>query len=224
MELPLFPLPNLVLFPGIILPLHIFEPRYQLMINECLDRNEPFGLVQLRNGADTESESTIHRVGVSAHVVQVERLEGGRMNILIEGEARFRVLRFLGQTPYWKGSIDFFEDETEAESVVKPFYDELVSVYRRAFELGIKLGSVAESELALPESPEELSYMVAYVLEIEPEEKQRLLEMTSTAERLSELVQYCQDTIGKLEKQVLQRETSTKVRGNGDLGKPHARG
>src|SRR4029078_8197389 len=94
MEIPLFPLPNLVLFPNIVVPLHIFEERYKLMINGCIDRDEVFGLVLLRSGAEDESEDTIHRVGVTARIVEVERLDEGRLNILCEGGDRFRIFRF----------------------------------------------------------------------------------------------------------------------------------
>src|SRR5438552_3802128 len=74
MEISLFPLPNLVLFPHIVVPLHIFEERYKLMINGCLDRSEVLGLVLLRGGSEDETEDTIHRVGVTARVVEAERL------------------------------------------------------------------------------------------------------------------------------------------------------
>src|SRR5215469_5768203 len=111
MEIPLFPLPNLVLFPHIVVPLHIFEERYKLMINGCIEGDEVFGLVLLRAGADDESEETIHRVGVTARIVEVERLDEGRLNILCEGERRFRVYRFTQQTPFWRASVHFFEDE-----------------------------------------------------------------------------------------------------------------
>jgi len=66
MEIPLFPLPNLVLFPRIVVPLHIFEERYKLMINGCVDGGEVFGLVLIHSGADEETEETIHQVGVTA--------------------------------------------------------------------------------------------------------------------------------------------------------------
>src|SRR6476660_6851625 len=102
MDISLFPLPHLVLFPNIAIPLHIFEDRYKLMISGCMERSETFGVVLLRADASEESEATIHRVGVTARIVQVERLEGGRMNILCQGEDRFRVYRFLQQEPYWK--------------------------------------------------------------------------------------------------------------------------
>src|SRR5262249_6080644 len=99
MQIPLFPLPNLVLFPQVMLPLHIFEDRYKKMINHCIDNDEVFGLVQLRAAADHESEETIHSVGVTARVVQVERLEDGRMDILCAGESRFRIVEFSRKLP-----------------------------------------------------------------------------------------------------------------------------
>src|SRR4051812_9643101 len=105
MEIPLFPLPSLVLFPNVIIPLHIFEERYKQMIYACIESGESFGLVQLREGAQEESGSTIHRVGTTARVVQVERLPDGRMNILCQGESRFTILRFLEHEPFWKASV-----------------------------------------------------------------------------------------------------------------------
>src|SRR5215467_855004 len=116
MEIPLFPLPSLVLFPGIGVPLHIFEERYKLMINGCIDQAEAFGLVLLRSGATEETEETIHRVGVTARIIDVERLEDGRMNIMCEGEERFRISRFTQETPFWKANVQFFEEESARES------------------------------------------------------------------------------------------------------------
>jgi len=92
MEIPLFPLPNLVLFPQVAVPLHIFEERYKLMINRCIDQADIFGLVLLNEDADQENEESILRVGVTARVVQVDRLDEGRLNVLCAGESRFRIL------------------------------------------------------------------------------------------------------------------------------------
>src|SRR5262245_51759248 len=113
MEIPLFPLPNVVLFPQVAVPLHIFEERYKLMINRCIDQDTVFGLVLLREDASHESESTIHHVGVTARVVEVERLDDGRLNILCAGESRFRITEFTGRDPYWTGLIDFLEEDVE---------------------------------------------------------------------------------------------------------------
>src|SRR3954451_19805994 len=196
MEIPLFPLPNLVLFPNIVVPLHIFEDRYKTMINSCVDNGEVFGLVLLRSGAEEENEQTIHRVGVSARIVEVERLDQGRMNILCEGESRFRIHRFTQQVPFWKGSVEFFEDQElrAAESL----YEQVAELYRGVAALSAKLSGSEPAELILPESATDLSFMVSYVLDIEGEEKQRLLEMTSTTERLRMLVAHLTDTLRKL--------------------------
>jgi len=219
MEIALFPLPNLILFPNIVVPLHIFEERYKLMINGCIDRKEVFGLVLLRSGAEEESEDTIHRVGVSTRITEVERLDDGRMNILCEGETRFRIYRFTQQTPFWKGSVQLFEEDPVHQSV-ESLYKRVADLYRKVAELGTKLSRSPQTELVLPESPTDLSYMVAYVLDIDSEEKQKMLEMTSTAERLQVLVAHLNESIRKMEQQLSYNEVVTKARGNGDLGNP----
>jgi Lon protease-like protein len=219
MEIPLFPLPNLVLFPNIAVPLHIFEERYKLMINACIDQREILGLVLLRSGATEETEEVIHRVGVAARITDVERLDDGRMNILCEGESRFRISRFTQQTPFWKGSVQYFEEETERQSV-ESLYEDVAKLYRRVAALSSDLSGSPQSELILPESPTDLSFMVAYVLDIDSEEKQTMLEMRSTSERLQTLVVYLTETVGNFEKQIAFKKIQTKVRGNGDLGKP----
>ena len=221
MQIPLFPLPNLVLFPQVVLPLHIFEERYKQMINRCIDDSGPFGLVQSRAGAEQESEETIHRVGVSARVVQVERMDDGRMNILTAGESRFRVERFTSRSPYWTADVEFFEDVEEPLEELQAAYEEVAALYRRAFEFGAKLRAVKPSDLVLPESAVGLSYMVAYVLDINPAEKQRLLEMVSTVERLESLQGHLRQAVTQLERQAAQKEIGPKVSGNGDLGLPH---
>jgi len=220
MEIPVFPLPNLVLFPHIVVPLHIFEERYKVMINGCIDGSEVFGLVLLRSGADEETEETIHRVGVTARVVEVERLDEGRMNILCEGERRFRIYRFTQQTPFWKGAVNFLDDKEHHST--EALYDQVAELYRSVANLSATLSGSEEPELVLPESATDLSYMVSYVLDIDSEEKQKLLEMDSTAERLQMLLAHLTDTLRKLEQQRAYKEVMGKVRGNGDLGMPRS--
>jgi ATP-dependent Lon protease len=219
MEIALFPLPNLVLFPHIVVPLHIFEERYKLMINGCIENSAVFGLVLLRAGSDAESEEAIHRVGVTARVVEVERLDEGRMNILCEGEGRFRILRFTQQQPFWKGSAELFEDKQHPSE--ESLYDQVAALYRSMASLSAVLSGAPEAEAGLPESPVDLSYMVSYVLDIDSEEKQKLLEMDSTAERLRMLLAHLTEAVRKLEQQRAYKEIVAKVRGNGDLGRPH---
>jgi ATP-dependent Lon protease len=219
MEIPLFPLPNLVLFPQVLVPLHIFEERYKLMINACIENDEVFGVVLLREGAESESEDAIHRVGVTARVVQVERLADGRMNILTQAENRFRIRRFTQETPYWKGFVEFWDDD-ESRKSTESLYNEVSELYKKFIELSTKIDSSEETESTIPESPSDLSFVISYVLDIDSETKQKLLEMTSSAERLRALIPLVNEAIRKIEQQIALNEMMHKVRGNGDLGKP----
>lgn len=224
MEIPLFPLPNVVLFPNIVLPLHIFEGRYKQMINLCIEAREPFGLILLREGAQEETEKTIHRAGTLASVIEVERLDAGRMNILCQGGSRFRVSRFISNpASYWKGDVALFAEEPSDEIRLRPLYDEVAGAYRKAFDIGVEISVVSRSDLQLPDSASELSFMVSYVLDIDSEEKQKLLEMTSTETRLQMLLVHLEETIRKLKQQLAYKTVVKKVRGNGDLGHPQPR-
>ena len=189
------------------------------MINDCIDRAEVFGIVLLRNGATEENEETIHRVGVTARITDVERLEGGRMNIMCEAEMRFRISRLTQQKPFWKGDVQLFEEEQPVESV-ESLYEKVAQLYRRIAALNSDLSGSPQSEIILPESATDLSYLLAYVLDIDSEEKQKMLEMRSTSERLQTLVVHLTETIQNFEKQITYKKIQTKVRGNGDLGQP----
>ena len=105
--LPLFPL-NTVLFPGQMLPLHIFEPRYRQMIGECAQNGTPFGVVLIRQGEEVgDPDTEPYDVGTTAHIVQIERLEDGRMNIICVGHSRFRIQHLLRDADYLRGEIDW---------------------------------------------------------------------------------------------------------------------
>jgi len=217
----LFPLPYLVLFPTIVFPLHIFEERYKLMMHACVEEQQAFGLVLLRAGAQEETDQTIHRAGTTARVMEVEQLDGGRMNIVCQGESRFRVSRFIPDAaPYWKASVDFFEDDPADPPKLETLHSEVAAAYKVAFDIGVQLEVVSTSELRLPESPEDLSFMISYALDIEAEEKQKLLEMRSTEKRLRSLLVHIEQATTRLQQQLVQKNMIRKVRGNGDLGRP----
>ena len=220
MEIPLFPLPNLVLFPQVAVPLHIFEERYKLMINRCIDQADIFGLVLLSEGAETENEESILRVGVTARVVQVDRLEDGRLNILCAGEERFRIIQFTGSAPYWTADVEFFEDDPEGEEGLDEVYEKVSKLYRKATELTSQLKEMEIPQLDLPDSPVGLSYMVSYVLDLSATRKQELLESTSTVFRLRSLVDDLEDAVSQLQGQVARKGVAHKAIRNGDLGKP----
>ena len=104
LELPLFPL-NLVLFPGMRLPLHIFEERYKTMISNCIERKTPFGVLLIKEGREAGGPAEPFRIGTTARITQNTQLEGGRLNILTIGEKRFELVEILSSTPFMVGNL-----------------------------------------------------------------------------------------------------------------------
>src|SRR3982751_4980512 len=107
MELPLFPL-NQVLFPGMVLPLHIFEHRYREMVAHCIEEKLPFGVVLIEKGQEVGESVTPHRVGTAARIVRVERLDDGRMNIKTVGIERFRIKQLHYTHSYLTGTVEHY--------------------------------------------------------------------------------------------------------------------
>lgn len=176
-RIPLFPL-GLVLLPGMLLPLHIFEERYKQMISECLAENTSFGLVWFDG-------QTIRSVGCTARVIQViHRYDDGRMDILTRGEKRFYTEGMVEEKPYMEADVLFIEDAESAPDS---------EVFNRARSLLVKLqhaGHLAEEveELDLSD-PRRLSFAVPAIEGFTYAERQRFLEMTSSAERLQKGVE-----------------------------------
>jgi Lon protease-like protein len=112
MEIPLFPL-HTVLCPGIALPLHIFEPRYRLMIERCIEQSKPFGIVVIRNGREVGSGNVaIAGVGTFAEIREATRLPDGRYDILVVGSGRFAVETVdTGREPYLVAEVTGIDDE-----------------------------------------------------------------------------------------------------------------
>src|SRR5919206_5035298 len=104
-ELPLFPL-HVVLFPGMRLPLHIFEDRYKLMIGTCMVTDETFGVALIRSGQEVGGPAEVFRVGTTARIASMERLPQGRMNLVVVGGERFRIVERLQTQPYLLGSVE----------------------------------------------------------------------------------------------------------------------
>jgi len=217
MEIPIFPL-SIVFFPNVVVPLHIFEERYKLLMNRCIAEAVAFGIVLMRPGSSAENESTIHRVGVTARIVQVERFDDGRMNTLNAGEARFRIHRFTGNKPYWTADVEFFEDDEEAGEELEQVHREVVLRYRQVSELAARLKSIEAKEVDVPDSPVSLSYLVSYVLDMDSEAKQELLEMSSTVGRLKSLIVHLDETAARLKKEIAREAIAHKAKGNGHFG------
>jgi Lon protease-like protein len=205
--IPLFPL-GLVLFPGMPLPLHIFEERYKLMISECLDQNKEFGVV-LFNGHQ------IQDIGCSAIIVRVLKEYGdGKTDILCIGKKRFFIKKLLESKTYLESEVIFFDDDIEK---ISPEWEDIAAQ-------GINLLWQTES---IPPKEEGLrllkqldykgiSFLIAGSDGFTPEEKQVFLEMTSTLERLRKGIRSLEKI---MERNLISQEIQKIIGGNGNVRK-----
>ena len=178
-ELPLFPLPEVVLFPSRPLPLHIFEYRYRIMMNTILDNDRRFGVLSI-----DPTTGKIAEYGCCAEILHFQRLPDDRMKMLTFGQQRFRVLEYVREKPYRVGLVEWIEDRPPTEDL-RPMATEVEELLRDVVHLSAKLTS-QKIELPddLPSSATELSYWVASNLYGVASEQQALLEMQDTLERL----------------------------------------
>jgi ATP-dependent Lon protease len=178
-ELPLFPLPEVVLFPGRPLPLHIFEFRYRIMMNTILEYDRRFGVLMI-----DPTTGEIAKFGCCAEIIHFQRLPDDRMKMLTLGQQRFRVLEYIREKPYRVGLVEWVEDRPTMEDL-RPMGKEVEKLLRDVVHLSAKL---TDQKIELPEDlpslPVELSYWVAGNLYGVASEQQSLLEMQDTASRL----------------------------------------
>lgn len=175
-ELPLFPL-NTVLFPGMPLNLHIFEPRYKAMIQHCLDTDRLFGVVLIEHGLEAGSDlATPHLVGCTAHIAQVERLEEGRLNLMAVGQERFRTATVdRTSQPYLVGHVNDFPLPTKAPDALAQEVGPLRPLVNTYLERLSDAGQATASIDRLVEDPLLFCYLAATLLQISPRQKQDLL-------------------------------------------------
>ena len=199
-DLGLFPLP-LVLVPTERIPLHIFEPRYRELIRECLERDEEFGLV-LATGV-----GAVHEIGTRAGVAQVvEELEDGRMNIVVEGRDRFRLLELTSGRSFATGAVEEVLDEDDPPDTANR---------ERALEVFRDLAETAGAEVDLPDAESPLlDFELAARVEFGVEAKQELLASTSPRERMTKLVALLETALEALR---LERELQHRASGNGKV-------
>jgi Lon protease-like protein len=194
--LPLFPL-EIVLFPGVPLPLHIFEPRYKEMIGECLEQKRPFGMVRVK-------ENSLASVGCSATILNViKKYEDGRLDIAAEGEQRFEIAQLNQERSFLQGEVTYFDDEPS--TVAKGQNEAVIQLHEQLFAI---LGQNVEIERGAAS----LSFHLANELPVDLDFKQTLLEMKSEAERIETLAEYYRATIPRIEKMLQARKRAS---GNG---------
>jgi Lon protease-like protein len=187
-SLPLFPL-DTVLFPGQVLPLHIFEERYRRMIGQCIEKSWPFGVTLIQEGEEVGGPAKPFEVGTTARVTQVERLDDGRLSIISVGEMRFRIVS-LDQVKdgYLRADVTLWpwspSDETASQTLALNVRDRL----RRYVEMISQASGTELKTDDLPDEPTELACLTAAALQVDQFEKQELLISPSIAALLAKEV------------------------------------
>ena len=189
-QIPIFPLPNVVLFPNMMLPLHIFEARYRKMVNDCLKGDHYLGMILLREGWE-RGESTYFDVGGMWVITHVLRHPGGNMDIVLRGLSRYRVKAFVQEKPYLIGEVEMLEEEWEDSPALEMATHHMVELFRRSLEKQPE--EVREkilSQVNLLESAVDLANYLASVLHIDVYKKQDLLQAPTVRDRVRLLTSY----------------------------------
>jgi len=199
-HLPIFPLP-LVLLPNELLPLHIFEDRYQKMLRDVESQGRLFGVMLFEPQMAFDERPEAGTIGCVAEIRQSETLPDGRSNILTFGLIRYRLIDYVDAgEPYLVGDVEFFEDEKEDEAKLDPLSDEVFALFERmakaAFKMSGNRGELPEIQRA---DSEALSFLITGAFNFENEKKYKLLEMTSTIERLDQLKEVLGTAVVRIE-------------------------
>jgi ATP-dependent Lon protease len=201
-ELPLFPLPEVVLFPGRPLPLHIFEFRYRIMMNTILESDRRFGVLMW-----DPNQGRAVNVGCCAEIVKFERLPDDRMMVMCLGQQRFRVLDYTREKPYRVGLVEWIEDQPQARDLtalarqVRQLLGDVVQLSAKLTEQHIPIPE------DIPDLPTELSYWVASNFYGVSFEQQSLLEMQDTAARLEREAEILTSTRNHLAARTVLKDT-----------------
>jgi Lon protease-like protein len=216
-ELPLFPL-SVVLFPGVPLPLHIFEPRYRQMLEDIQTGNSLFGLSYFDASTSQRDLPAVGSIGCVAKVTECQPYQDGRSNILTVGVIRYRIEGYIERgDPYLVVQVSYFEDEDENSEAVKKVSREVAETFTRIARAvriinneRAHLPNIADTE------PERLSFLVAAAMEVDTDVKQELLELRSTSERLRRLQDILVRAVTGYEERARVHELA---KGNGHSGR-----
>ena len=202
-ELPLFPLPDVVLFPQEVLPLHIFELRYRLMLKSVLDSDRRFGVVRW----DPEQKA-MAIIGCCAEILQCQTQADERSNLVTIGQQRFRLLNVVREAPFMVGLVCWLEDEP-VEVDLQPLANNVRQALQDVVDLSGKLlGQQTVLPNDLPELPRELSFWVGgHLGGAVADHQQQLLEMTSTSDRLQRELDLLDHTRRQLAARTVLKDT-----------------
>jgi Lon protease-like protein len=186
--IPIFPLPNVVLFPNVFLPLHIFEPRYRKMVDDALNGDRIIGMVLLRPGWEGQYEGrpAVYPIGCAGVITHAERLPDGRFNIVLRGMEKFRILDEQNEQQYRLASVEPVPDPGIDAASRNEMRGE-----RKRLEMLLVPQPDGTTDPKVPSSmpDEDLVNALAQSLEFEPVEKQALLERTGVLDRCRSLIE-----------------------------------
>jgi len=196
---PLFPL-GAVLYPGMLLPLHIFEERYRQLIRDLLDGPDPrrFGVIAIRKGRETgiDGVQSLYEIGCTAVLRRVDQHEDGRYDIVTVGAGRFRLLGLDATQPYLRGEVEMLAEEPADPVAAGPATRAVQVAFREYLDALTEWGGATVRLEDLPDEPVLLSFVVAAAMVIDLPERQALLTEPDTVRRLG------------LERALLSRETA----------------
>ena len=183
-DLPLFPL-NTVLFPGMPLPLHIFEERYKRLIRDCLETHQPFGVVLIRKGDEAYAPlAEPHEIGCTARVVDIQPLDDGKMNIIALGESRFRIHSLHYDLPYLVGKVELYPLLADDSDTLIILRRQLASRVRGYVHILDEMGVLRPEGIKLAEDPVALAYLAAVLLQVPEDQKQVFLDLEKASDLL----------------------------------------
>ena len=192
--LPMFPL-GTVLFPGVAMPLHVFEPRYRALTRHCLDGDGRFGVVLIERGSEVGGGDVRVSVGTCARIVEAAELPDGRWLLVIVGVERIAVRRWLPDDPYPQAEIDVIPDASAGADAVEQVA-EAERLLRRALALKAELGEpAAAATFELDPDPAVAAYQIAALAPVGPFDQQRLLEQDGAPQRLALLASTLSDEV-----------------------------
>ncbi|MEO8456261.1 MAG: LON peptidase substrate-binding domain-containing protein [Chloroflexota bacterium] len=206
MELPIFPL-NTVLFPGGRLPLHIFEDRYKLMVSQCLENGEPFGVCLIASGEEVGGPAVPAGIGTTAYIREVQELEEGRLNIICIGGERFVLRSVISKTPYLTAEVEPIASEC-ADELAASLAVAAQSLFTDFVRLNLAMTNQWARQVEMPAEPGALADYMAGALEIDVRAKQKLLEEPSPTMRLQAEVDILEQAIAQLQPRVKYARTA----------------
>jgi Lon protease-like protein len=186
--LPIFPLGS-VLYPGLLLPMHIFEDRYRKLVHDLLAEPEPrrFGVIAIREGRETGADgvSALYDIGCTATVRQVIEQEDGRFYLITVGTQRFRLAEVDRSEPYLRGHVDYLPEDTGDREAAQLAVEQVQSGFRAYLDELAERGAIQVITPDLPDEPVQLSYLVAASVIANLSEKQALLAQPDALHRLT---------------------------------------